>query len=167
MPISQKAAVFKIGFGYDVHRLTRDRPLILGGVPIPHTLGLKGHSDADVLTHAVMDAVLGAMGKGDIGQHFPDTEPQYKGISSLVMLETVSRMMSREGLRINNLDATLVAEAPKLAGYLSDMEGHLARTLKAPVDSVNIKATTTEGLGFCGRGEGIAAFAAVSLCGHG
>ena len=159
--------MFKIGFGYDVHRLIRDRPLVLGGVHIPHTLGLAGHSDADVLTHAVMDAVLGAMGRGDIGQHFPDTDPRYKGISSLTMLDTVSRMMSREGFKINNLDATLVAEAPKLAGYLRDMEGHLARTLKAPVDLINIKATTTEGLGFCGRGEGIAAFAVVSLCGHG
>ncbi|MDZ7699333.1 MAG: 2-C-methyl-D-erythritol 2,4-cyclodiphosphate synthase [Deltaproteobacteria bacterium] len=158
--------MFKIGFGYDVHRLIRDRPLILGGVHIPHTLGLEGHSDADVLTHAVMDAVLGAMGRGDIGQHFPDTDPRYKGISSLSMLETVSRVMTREGFKINNLDATLVAEAPKLAGHLTDMEGHLAHTLKAPVDSINIKATTAEGLGFCGRGEGIAAFAVVSLCGH-
>ena len=148
-----------------MHRLIRDRPLILGGVHIPHTLGLAGHSDADVLTHAVMDAVLGAMGKGDIGQHFPDTDPRFKGISSLSMLETVTRMMSREGFKIGNLDATLVAEAPKLAVHLTAMEAHLAHTLKAPEDLVNIKATTTEGLGFCGRGEGIAAYAIASLRG--
>jgi len=157
--------LFKIGFGYDVHRFTTDRPLILGGVDIPHTLGLDGHSDADVLTHAVMDAILGAMGKGDIGRYFPDTDPQYKDISSLSLLETVTEMMTGEGLRLNNLDATLVLEAPKLAPHVDEMANRLAGVLNAPAHGVNIKATTTEGLGFCGKREGIAAFAVVSLCG--
>jgi 2-C-methyl-D-erythritol 2,4-cyclodiphosphate synthase len=156
--------LFKIGFGYDVHRFITDRPLILGGVDIPHPLGLDGHSDADVLTHAVMDAILGAMGKGDIGRHFPDTDPRFKGISSLSLLNTVTEMMTAEGLQLNNLDATLVLEAPKLAPHLGEMAGRLAEGLNAPAHTVNIKATTTEGLGFCGKREGIAAFAVVSLC---
>ena len=155
--------MFRIGFGYDAHRLVEGRPLILGGVEIPHAFGLDGHSDADVLIHAIIDAVIGALGMGDIGQHFPDTDPAYKGVASLSMLGTVSEWIKRDGFRINNLDATIVAESPKLASYLPSMRERVAHTLEASVDQVNIKATTTERMGFCGRGEGIEAFAVVSL----
>ncbi|MCF8083158.1 MAG: 2-C-methyl-D-erythritol 2,4-cyclodiphosphate synthase [Deltaproteobacteria bacterium] len=155
--------MFRIGFGYDVHRLKENRPLILGGVQIPHPWGLDGHSDADVLTHAVMDGVLGALGAGDIGQHFPDTDPQYKDISSLSMLKTVVGMVKESGFQVNNVDATIVAQAPRLASYLSDMEMQLAALLEVPDHAVNVKATTSERLGFCGRGEGMEAFAVISL----
>ncbi len=155
--------MFKIGFGYDVHALVEGRKLILGGVEIPHLTGLKGHSDADVLIHAIMDAIVGALGLGDIGQHFPDTDPAYKGISSLRMLETVEGLMRKERYRLNNLDCTLVAQAPKLAPYLPEMRKQLARALKATENLINIKATTSEGLGFCGKREGMEAFAVVSL----
>lgn len=155
--------MFRIGFGYDIHRLVENRSLILGGVEIPHPLGLDGHSDADVLTHAVVDGILGALGAGDIGRHFPDTDPQYKGISSLFMLKTVTTMAADKGFRANNVDATVVAQAPKLASYISQMETQLARVLEIPDSAVNVKATTSEHLGFCGRGEGIAAFAVISL----
>ncbi len=155
--------MFKIGFGYDVHALVEDRKLFLGGVEIPHVAGLKGHSDADVLIHAIMDAIVGALGLGDIGQHFPDTEPAYKGISSLRMLETVEGLMEKERYRLNNLDCTLVAQVPKLAPYLPEMRKQLARVLQATENLINIKATTSEGLGFCGKREGMEAFAVVSL----
>jgi len=155
--------VFRIGFGYDVHRLVEGHPLILGGVEIPHPVGLHGHSDADVLTHAVIDAILGALASGDIGQHFPDTDPAYKGISSLLLLEKASELMSGKGFRLNNLDATIVAQEPKLALYLEGMRKHYANVLSAPLDRINIKATTSERLGFCGKKEGMEAFAVVSL----
>jgi 2-C-methyl-D-erythritol 2,4-cyclodiphosphate synthase len=155
--------LFRIGFGYDVHRLVEDRPLILGGVEIPHPVGLDGHSDADVLTHAIIDAVIGALGVGDIGQHFPDTDPKYKGVSSLSLLKTATDMIHREGFQLNNLDATIVAQTPKLAPYLNTMREKFAETLAAPADRINIKATTSEGLGFCGKREGMEAFAVVSL----
>lgn len=137
--------------------------MILGGVQVPHPWGLDGHSDADVLTHAVMDGVLGALGAGDIGQHFPDTDPQYKDISSLSMLKTVVGMVKESGFQVNNVDATIVAQAPRLASYLSAMEMQLAALLEVPDHAVNVKATTSERLGFCGRGEGMEAFAVISL----
>ena len=155
--------MFRIGFGYDVHRLIEGRPLILGGVEIPHSLGLDGHSDADVLTHAVIDAIIGALGVGDIGQHFPDTDPVYKGVSSLLLLKTTTDLMHGKGFQLNNLDATVVAQAPKLAPYLNTMRENFAKTLAAPTDRINIKATTSERLGFCGKGEGMEAFAVVSI----
>ena len=130
---------------------------------LPHDLGLDGHSDADVLIHAVMDAVLGALGKGDIGRHFPDTDPKYKGISSLALLKAVVDFAKTDLFRLNNLDVTVVAQAPKLAPYLSEMRGNLAEVFETSVDRVNIKATTSEGLGFCGKREGMEAFAVVSL----
>jgi len=155
--------VFRIGFGYDVHRLVKDRPLILGGVEIPHRLGLEGHSDADVLIHAVIDAVIGALGAGDIGQHFPDTDPAYSGISSLLLLKTAADLMRSEGFQLNNLDATIVAQEPKLVLHLKRMRENFAATLAAPMDRINLKATTSERLGFCGKQEGMEAFAVVSL----
>ncbi|MCJ7810117.1 MAG: 2-C-methyl-D-erythritol 2,4-cyclodiphosphate synthase, partial [Desulfobulbaceae bacterium] len=142
--------MFRIGFGYDVHRLTEDRPLILGGVHVPHTFGLDGHSDADVLIHAVMDAVLGALGKGDIGRHFPDTDPKYKGISSMTLLKAVADLAMADRFRLNNLDVTVVAQVPRLSPYLSEMRENLAKVFETQVVRVNIKATTSEGLGFCG-----------------
>ena len=162
-PVKKGKALFRIGSGYDAHRLVEGRPLILGGVDIPYTLGLLGHSDADVLTHAVMDAIIGALGMGDIGQHFPDTDPAHKGADSLSLLKTVMGWVKREGLIVNNLDATLVAEKPKLARHLPAMKANLAEVLDAPSERINIKATTTEGMGFCGRQEGMAAYAVVSL----
>ena len=155
--------MFRIGFGYDVHRLVEGRPLMLGGVEIPYPFGLEGHSDADVLTHAVIDAIIGALGAGDIGQHFPDTDPKYKGVSSISMLRTVMNLIKDDGYRLNNLDTTITAQAPKLAPHLSNMRERLAQTLEASVSQINIKATTSEGLGFCGRREGMEAFAVVSL----
>lgn len=155
--------MFRIGFGYDVHRLVEGRPLILGGVKIPHSMGLDGHSDADVLTHAVIDAIIGALGAGDIGQHFPDTDPAYKGISSLLLLKTATDLMHEQGFQLNNLDATIVAQEPKLAPHLKTMQKNFAETLEAPIGRINIKATTSERLGFCGKGEGMEAFAVVSL----
>ena len=155
--------MFRIGFGYDAHRLVEGRLLILGGIDIPHPLGLEGHSDADVLAHAIIDAVLGALGMGDIGQHFPDTDPAYKGADSLTLLNTVTKWVKRDGYRLNNLDATLVAQSPKMASYLPSMRNRIAQSLEAKASQVNIKATTTERMGFCGRGEGIEAFAVVSL----
>jgi 2-C-methyl-D-erythritol 2,4-cyclodiphosphate synthase len=157
--------LFRIGFGYDAHRLVDGRPFILGGVEIPYRVGLEGHSDADVLTHAVIDAVIGALGMGDIGQHFPDTDPAYKDASSISMLRKVMIWVKRDNLRLNNLDATIVAEAPKLASYLPSMRKGMAEALEVAENQVNIKATTTEGLGFCGRGEGIEAYAVVCLVG--
>lgn len=155
--------MFKIGFGYDVHALVEDRKLFLGGVEIPHSSGLKGHSDADVLIHAIMDAVLGALGLGDIGRHFPDTDPAYKNISSLSMLETVVGLAEKEGYGLNNLDCTLVAQAPRIAPFLPEMKRVLSKALKSAENQINIKATTSEGLGFCGKREGMEAFAVITL----
>ncbi|MCL2588952.1 MAG: 2-C-methyl-D-erythritol 2,4-cyclodiphosphate synthase [Oscillospiraceae bacterium] len=153
----------RIGHGYDVHRLGTDQDLIVGGVNIPHEKGLEGHSDADVLTHAIMDAILGALGAGDIGKLFPDTDEQYKGVSSVTMLRIVIDMMDRAGLALGNLDTTIVAEAPKMAPYIPEMRQILAGAFLAELHQVNIKATTEEGLGFTGDGSGIAAHAVVLL----
>lgn len=153
----------RVGFGYDVHALVSGRPLVLGGVTIEHPLGLAGHSDADVLLHAVSDALLGAAALGDIGRHFPDTNAAYEGISSLVLLERTGHLVNRAGFRIANIDATVVAEQPKLAPHIADMIGRIAGAIQIPGDRINIKATTTEGLGFTGRREGIAAYAVALL----
>lgn len=153
----------RIGHGYDVHRLVAGRKLILGGVEIPHTLGLLGHSDADVLTHAVMDALLGAAGQWDIGHAFPDTDAAYAGISSLVLLERVMQRLAELKLKVGNVDATVLAQRPKLAPYIPQMRENLARLLGVSPDRVNIKATTEEKLGFTGQEEGIAAHAVALL----
>lgn len=153
----------RFGIGYDVHRLVEGRALMLGGVNIPYEMGLEGHSDADVLIHAIMDALLGAAALGDIGRHFPDTDPRYKGISSVLLLERVKESVGEAGFRINNIDSIIVAQKPKLAPFINEMTAVLARALKVPAGQVNIKATTTEGLGFTGTGEGIAAYAIASL----
>ena len=153
----------RIGMGYDVHRLTEGRPLIIGGVEIPYERGLLGHSDADVLLHAVMDAILGAAALGDIGKHFPDSDDAYKGISSMKLLEHVMKLMKEEGYQVGNLDATIIAQRPKMAGYIPDMRKNIAEVLHIPVSAVNVKATTEEGLGFTGEGLGIAAQAVCLL----
>ncbi|MCR5255313.1 MAG: 2-C-methyl-D-erythritol 2,4-cyclodiphosphate synthase [Acetatifactor sp.] len=145
----------RIGMGYDVHRLVEDRPLIIGGVEIPYEKGLLGHSDADVLLHAVSDALLGAAALGDIGKHFPDSDPAYKGISSLILLEKVGEMLEEKGYIIDNVDATIIAQAPKMRPYIDTMRENIAKALCIDVDQVNVKATTEEGLGFTGTGEGI------------
>lgn len=149
----------RIGQGYDVHRLVGGRKLILGGVEIPYEKGLLGHSDADVLLHTIMDALLGAAAKGDIGKHFPDTDERFKGISSIVLLEEVKKVLAEEGYKVINIDATIVAQKPKMAPYILNMRENIARVLDVSVDQINVKATTTEGLGFTGIGEGIAAYA--------
>lgn len=153
----------RVGMGYDVHRLTKERDLILGGVKIPYEKGLLGHSDADVLLHAVMDALLGAAAMGDIGQHFPDTDPAYEGISSMKLLERVGNMLSQQHFLIENIDATIIAQAPKMHPYIDDMRKNIAEALGLSVDQVNVKATTEEGLGFTGSGEGISAQAVCLL----
>lgn len=150
---------FRIGHGYDVHRLVPDRKLILGGVAIPYDLGLLGHSDADVLTHAVMDALIGAMGLGDIGKHFPDSDERYRGIDSLKLAERVAVLLRENGFTVSNIDATVVAQSPKLAPYLPQMKENLATVFSIPAQRVNVKATTEEHLGFTGSGQGIAAHA--------
>ena len=147
----------RIGSGYDVHRLTAGRKLILGGVEIPYEKGLLGHSDADVLLHAVMDAMLGAAALGDIGQHFPDSDPEWEGASSLLLLEQVGEILREAGHAVGNIDATIVAQRPKLMPYLPEMRKRIAETLGIPENAVSVKATTEEGLGFTGNGEGIAA----------
>ena len=146
----------RIGHGYDVHRLVECRELILGGVQIPYEKGLLGHSDADVLTHAVMDALLGAAGLGDIGRHFPDTDPQYKGISSLKLLSCVAEKLRSANYRVGNIDVTVIAQAPKLKDYIPKMQANLAGILGIEAGQVNVKATTEERLGFTGDGSGIA-----------
>ena len=146
----------RIGHGYDVHRLVPDRELILGGVHIPYEKGLLGHSDADVLTHAVMDALLGAAGLGDIGRHFPDTDPQYKGISSLKLLAYVAEKLHLAGYRVGNIDVTVIAQAPKLKDFIPQMQKNLAGILDVEANKINVKATTEEHLGFTGDGSGIA-----------
>ena len=155
--------MYRLGFGYDVHRLVENRPLVLGGVHIPHIRGLLGHSDADVLVHAVIDAILGALAKGDIGQHFPDQDPAYRHINSLLLLRKVMEWVKEDGFLVNNLDSTIVAEEPKLAPYIGEMRENLTLALETTASQVNIKATTSEGLGFCGRQEGLAAYAVISL----
>jgi 2-C-methyl-D-erythritol 2,4-cyclodiphosphate synthase len=153
----------KIGFGYDIHRLIEGRRLILGGVEIPYIKGLDGYSDADVLLHAICDAVLGAAGKDDIGVHFPNNDPEFKGISSVELLKRVAAIVRNEGLTIINVDSTLVLEEPKLMPFKKRMRENISRALGLPEDSVNIKATTQEGVGAIGRGEAVAAYAVVSL----
>jgi 2-C-methyl-D-erythritol 2,4-cyclodiphosphate synthase len=155
--------LYKIGFGYDAHRLVKGRPLILGGVVIPFDVGLDGHSDADVLIHAIIDAIIGGLGIGDIGTHFPDTDEEYRGVSSVSLLRVVLSWVKREGLSINNLDATIVAQRPTLRSHIPQMRKTLAGILETREERVNIKAKTTEGMGFCGRQEGMAAYAVVSL----
>lgn len=149
----------RIGHGYDVHRLAQGRALILGGVTVPHLFGLMGHSDADVLTHVVIDALLGAAALGDIGQHFPDTNPRYCGASSLTLLGRVVDLLHREGYRVENVDSTIVAQAPKLAPWIPEMRQNLAKCMGVPISAVSVKATTEERLGFTGHEEGIAAHA--------
>ncbi|TGU75289.1 2-C-methyl-D-erythritol 2,4-cyclodiphosphate synthase [Geomonas terrae] len=153
----------RIGHGYDVHRLVEGRKLILGGVDVPYVKGLLGHSDADVLLHAISDAILGAIGEGDIGKHFPDTDPAYKGADSLKLLRHVMDLAENKGYRIGNVDATVVAQRPKLAPFIAQMRSNIAATLGTEEDRVNVKATTTEELGFAGRGEGIAAYSVALL----
>ena len=155
---------YRIGHGYDVHRLVAERPLVLGGVTVPHSLGLLGHSDADVLLHAVMDAILGAMGLGDIGRHFPDTDPAFSGIDSMILADHVAQKMLGNGYSVGNIDATVIAQRPKLAPYVEEMRTKIATVFRCEPSAVNVKATTEEGLGFTGRGEAIAAHAVCLLC---
>nr|WP_296462575.1 2-C-methyl-D-erythritol 2,4-cyclodiphosphate synthase [uncultured Acetatifactor sp.] len=153
----------RIGTGYDVHRLVRDRDLIIGGVRIPYEKGLLGHSDADVLLHAVMDALLGAAALGDIGKHFPDSDPAYKGISSLTLLEKVGDLLGEKGFVVENIDSTIIAQAPKMRPYIDTMRKNIAGALGMEIDFVSVKATTEEGMGFTGAGEGISAQAVCLL----
>ncbi len=153
----------RTGIGYDTHRLAEGRALVLGGVKIPHALGLLGHSDADVLTHAVMDALLGAVADGDIGKHFPDTDARWKDADSLDLLRQVIARLSTRGWRVGNVDATVMAEAPRLAPHIADMRARLAEALGVTPEAVSVKATTVEGLGAIGRGEGIAAMAVATV----
>ena len=153
----------RFGMGYDVHQLVKDRRLFLGGVEVPHTLGLLGHSDADVLLHAVADALLGAAALGDIGRHFPDTDARYEGISSLVLLAQVAKLLQAHGYQVGNVDATIVAQRPKLAPYIPKMNENIARTLGISADQVNVKATTEEKLGFTGTEQGISAYAVAGI----
>jgi 2-C-methyl-D-erythritol 2,4-cyclodiphosphate synthase len=149
----------KVGFGYDVHPLVEGRPLILGGIKIPYLYGLQGHSDADVLLHAIIDALLGAIAEGDIGRHFPDTDPQYKNIQSTILLKKVMTKIREKGFHILNIDATILAQRPKLSDQIPRMVKEIADVLEIETGRVNVKATTSEGLGFAGRGEGISAYA--------
>ena len=155
--------MIRCGIGFDVHKLVMGRRLVLGGVEIPHEYGLEGHSDADVLVHSIMDAILGALGKGDIGLHFPDNDPAYKDAVSMDLLKKVFSWAKDEGFMVNNIDCIIIAQKPKLFPYISEMRKNIARILEASEARVNIKATTTEGLGFCGRGEGISAFSVVTM----
>ncbi|AFQ42285.1 2-C-methyl-D-erythritol 2,4-cyclodiphosphate synthase [Desulfosporosinus meridiei] len=152
-----------VGIGYDVHALVEGRLLILGGVEIPHERGLLGHSDADVLVHAIMDALLGALALGDIGGHFPDNDPSYRGISSLALLEHVMRLIESRGYRVGNIDSIIIAERPKIAPYIAKMRANLSRSMNIEESRISVKATTTERLGFVGKEEGIAAQAIVNL----
>jgi len=153
----------RVGTGYDVHRLEQARKLVMGGVDIPFEKGLLGHSDADVLLHAICDALLGAAGLGDIGKHFPDADQRYKGISSLRLLGEVRSLLEQKGFRVHNIDSTIVAERPRMAPHIPAMIGNIAEAVRVDVSAVNVKATTTEGLGFAGKGEGIAAYAVCSI----
>ena len=154
---------FRVGHGYDVHKLVEDRKLIIGGVEIPHYKGLLGHSDADVLAHAICDALLGAAALGDIGKHFPDNDDRYKDIDSLVLLEKVCELIRNKGYEISNVDSTILAQAPKLRPYIDEMRSKLAKAMKLDIDELSVKATTEERLGFTGREEGIASHAVVLL----
>lgn len=154
---------FRVGHGYDVHKLVEDRKLIIGGVEIPHSKGLLGHSDADVLSHAICDALLGAAALGDIGKHFPDNDDRYKDVDSLVLLEKVCELIRNKGYEISNVDSTILAQAPKLRPYIDEMRSKLAKAMKLDIDELSVKATTEERLGFTGREEGIAAHAVVLL----
>ncbi len=154
---------FRVGHGYDVHKLVEDRKLIIGGVEIPHYKGLLGHSNADVLAHAICDALLGAAALGDIGKHFPDNDDRYKDIDSLVLLEKVCELIRNKGYEISNVDSTILAQAPKLRPYIDEMRSKLAKAMKLDIDELSVKATTEERLGFTGREEGIAAHAVVLL----
>ena len=147
----------RVGMGYDVHKLVENRKLILGGVEIPHEKGLLGHSDADVLLHAIMDSILGALALGDIGKHFPDTDEKYKGADSMKLLEFVYNLIKEKGYAIGNLDATIIAQAPKMAPHIQTMRANIAKVLNTDIDNINVKATTEEGLGFTGNKEGISA----------
>ena len=153
----------RVGFGYDVHPFASGRPLVLGGIEIPYLLGLMGHSDADVLLHAISDALLGAIAAGDIGRHFPDTDPQYRGIKSTILLKRVAALVHEKAFRIVNVDSTILAQKPRLAEAMPRMVEEIAKALEIDPDRVNVKATTSEGLGFAGRGEGIAAYAVVLI----
>jgi len=153
----------KVGIGYDIHRLATGRKLVLGGVEIPFEKGLLGHSDADVLVHSTCDAILGALGKGDIGGHFPDTDPKYKDISSLILLKKVCEIMAKANFRVNNLDSIIIAENPHLSPYIEEMAKNISKVVKIGRELINIKATTNEKLGAIGQGEGIAAYTIVSL----
>jgi len=153
----------RVGIGYDVHTLAIERKLILGGVQLPFDKGLSGHSDADVLTHAIMDALLGAAALEDIGTQFPPGKPEYKDISSLILLDKVKKLLGSKGLKINNIDAVIVAEQPKIAPFIDDMRRRLSQTLGITIERIMVKATTTDGLGFIGKGQGIAAYAIASL----
>ena len=147
----------RIGIGYDVHKLVEGRYLIIGGVNVPHEKGLLGHSDADVLTHAVMDSILGALALGDIGKHFPDTDPEYKGADSIKLLEYVNNLIKEKGYKVNNIDCTIIAQSPKMAPYIKKMRENFALALDTDIENINVKATTEEGLGFTGSKEGISA----------
>ena len=153
----------RVGFGYDSHRFAEGRRLLIGGVEIGHDRGLLGHSDADVLIHAVVDAIIGALGEGDIGRHFPDTDPRLKGISSLVILKRAAEMALVRGYAVNNVDSTVILETPKLAPFVEEMRRNIAKVLGTEPSRVNVKAKTNEKMGFIGRGEGVAAFAVVTL----
>ena len=153
----------RIGMGYDVHKLVEGRPMIIGGVEIPYEFGLLGHSDADVLLHAISDALLGAAALGDIGKHFPDTDPAYKGISSIILLEKVGALLEENMFLIENIDATIIAQAPKMRPHIDTMRKNIADALKIDVSQVNVKATTEEGLGFTGSGEGISSQAICAI----
>ncbi len=153
----------RIGFGYDVHSLTEGRKLILGGVEIPHEKGLLGHSDADVLLHAIMDALLGAAALGDIGKHFPDTDNSFKDIDSLILLSKTKDILRKNGFSVNNIDTTIVAQAPKISPYIEKMRENISRVLDIDISCVSVKATTTEHLGFEGRKEGISAYSVVTI----
>lgn len=155
--------MIRVGQGYDVHKLVEGRKLIIGGVEIPHTLGLLGHSDADVLLHAISDALLGAAALGDIGKHFPDTDERYKGADSLKLLEEVGRLLAEKGYTVGNVDATIVAQRPKMAPHIPVMRENIARVLHVDVDRINVKATTEEHLGFTGSGQGISAYAVAGI----
>lgn len=158
------SSMFRIGHGYDVHKLTADRKLILGGVDIPYEKGLLGHSDADVLVHAIMDAMFGALALGDIGKHFPDNDPAYSGADSIKLLERVSGIIAEHGYTIGNIDSTILCQAPKLAPHIVKMRENIAAACQCDVGRISVKATTEEGLGFTGQKEGIAAHAVCILC---
>lgn len=155
--------MFRIGQGFDVHQLTEGRPLIIGGINIPYEKGLLGHSDADVLLHTISDACLGAIGEGDIGKHFPDTDPNFKDADSAKLMEHVWKLVKEKGYELVNADCTIIAQKPKMAPYIGQMQARIAELLEAAIDQINVKATTTEKLGFPGRGEGIASQAVVLL----